>query len=298
MQVGLGIPHVGPALGDAAGLRRFAVGAEELGYASLWCGDRLFTPIDAPPYPGNATQQDMWRGRMARFADPLTVVAALAGVTSRVRFNFSTLNAPLYEPVQLARALTTLDLLTDGRLDLGFGLGWMRDEYDALHLPWSDRGRRLDDLLSFLTAWWTTNPVSFDSSSLGLSLPPTRVDLRPVQAGGPPIWLGGTSEAALRRVGRRAVGWLGFDAVPDDALAWFWAIARQAADEAGRDPDTLRRAIRVNVEPGESTEQIAARLDRVAKTGADEALVEFVFACDTVDEYLDAAERLAAHKSW
>ena len=299
MRIGLGLPHYGPALVDASALRRFATRVEELGYDSLWGADRLFMPLELnTPYPGGDGQLESYRERVGRFADPLAVVASLAAVTSRIRFNFSTLNAPLYEPVQLARMLTTLDFLSDGRLGAGFGLGWMREEYDALDVPWSHRGRRLDDLLSFLNAWWTTNPVTFDSPLLSLSLPPTQVDLRPIQAGGPPIWLAGASEAALRRVGRRATGWLGFDGLPDAYLTALWTSARRAAEEAGRDPDSLQRAIRINVEPGESIAHIAERLGRVAESGAEEALVDFFLACSTIDELLDAAQSLIEDKSW
>jgi alkanesulfonate monooxygenase SsuD/methylene tetrahydromethanopterin reductase-like flavin-dependent oxidoreductase (luciferase family) len=108
IRLGIGLPHYGPALGDANGLRRFSTLIEELGYDSLWGADRLFLPLDLrSPYPGDSSQAERWKGRAVRFADPLAVIASVAAVTSRVRFNFSTLNAPLYEPVHLARMLTT-----------------------------------------------------------------------------------------------------------------------------------------------------------------------------------------------
>jgi Luciferase-like monooxygenase len=101
------------------------------------------------------------------------------------------------DPVLLARLLTTLDVLGNGRLDVGVGLGWRKDEHDiARSADWYRRGEMLGDLLAFLHAWWTTTPVSWDSEFF--SLPPVHADLRPVQAGGPPIWIGGASEAAMR----------------------------------------------------------------------------------------------------
>jgi probable F420-dependent oxidoreductase len=289
MKLGIGLPHFGPMLTDAASLRRFAARAEELGYGSLWAGDRLFTPLrPKSAYPGD--DYSFYLERVGRNADPLTVVATAAAVTSHIRFNFSTLNAPLHEPVQLARALTTLDFLSDGRLGVGFGLSWVRDEYDALGLEWANRGRRLDDILSFLDAWWTTNPVTFESRTL--SLPAAQVALRPVQPGGPPVWLGGASEAALRRVGRRASGWLAFDTLPTELAASLWEVARRSADAAGRDPDALERSVRVNVEPGEQVDRIIERLDEVAASGADEAVVEFSLALSTVDEALELAQEV------
>ncbi|MFD2494330.1 TIGR03619 family F420-dependent LLM class oxidoreductase [Amycolatopsis jiangsuensis] len=291
--MGLALPQYGPALADARGLRKFASSSEEIGYDTLWCGDRLFTPVTPDTaYPGGDYRP--YLERIARGAEPFTLVATAAAVTERVRFNFSTLNAPVHEPVQLARTLTTLDFLSDGRMNAGFGLSWMRDEYDAVGLSWAQRGRRLDDILDFLAKWWTTNPVSFESQAV--SVPPTRVDLRPVQPGGPPIWLGGASAPAFARIGRRAVGWLGFDRVPQEFLAPLWEVARRAADDAGRDPQALQSAVRVNVDPGESPGEVAARVERVREAGADEVVVDYLFASSSVDETLDLALELMARQ--
>lgn len=290
MRLGIAVPHYGPALSSATDLRRFAVEAERLGYARLWCGDRLFLPTDLKgDYPG--TDYPIYAERGNRFADPLTVVGTLAAVTSTIRFNFSTLNAPLYPPVILARALTTLDFLSDGRLDAGFGLGWMRDEYDTLDLPWSRRGALLDDLLSFLHSWWTTNPVEYEGR--GWSFPRSQVGLRPVQPGGPPVYLAGVTERALERVGRRATGWLTFDAIPPEVRSAMWATVCRSAEQAGRDPRQLTQVVRVNGEPDESLEHIAERLARLAADGVDEALVDFFFTYTGIDDFLAAAERIA-----
>jgi probable F420-dependent oxidoreductase len=292
MKLGIAIPHYGPALSSAAELRHFAVEAERLGYVTLWCGDRLFLPTDLQgDYPGSDADYQIYAQRGNRFADPLTVVSTLAAVTSTVRFNFSTLNAPLYHPVILARALTTLDFLSDGRLDAGFGLSWMRDEYDTLGLPWSQRGARLDDLLSFLDTWWTTNPVEYEG--LGWSFPRSDVGLRPVRPGGPPVYLAGLTEPALERVGRRGSGWLTFDAIPPEMRNTMWSAVRHAAEDAGRDPQQLTQMVRVNGQPGESLESIAERLTRLEEDGVDEALVDFFFTYTTIDEFLKAAERIA-----
>jgi alkanesulfonate monooxygenase SsuD/methylene tetrahydromethanopterin reductase-like flavin-dependent oxidoreductase (luciferase family) len=141
-----------------------------------------------------------------------------------------------YEPPHLARLLTTLDVLSDGRLGVGVGLGWMNDEHDiARSADWYRRGEMLYDLLAFLPAWGTITPVSWDSEVF--SLPPVHADLRPVQAGGPPSWIGGASEAAMRRVGQGGTGWLGFEGLPDEVADHLWSIARRAAHDAGRDPD-------------------------------------------------------------
>ena len=205
---------------------RHAVGRRSTGHAG---GHASTYPGKEQPYPP----------QMTRYLDPVLLWTVAATATSRVRLNASTLNTFYYEPVHLARQLTTLDVLSDGRLDVGVGVGWMKDELDiARGADWHRRGQMLDDLLAFLHQWWTTTPVSWDSEFF--SLPPVHADLRPVQAGGPPIWIGGASEAAMRRVGRIGTGWLGVEGLQDESTDDLWSIARRAAQDAGRDPDALK----------------------------------------------------------
>jgi probable F420-dependent oxidoreductase len=291
MKLGFGIPVIGPAVSSAAGLSAFCAGLEDLGYDSLWAADRLVTPV-APqtPYPG---KEQPFPPQMTRNLDPVLLWTVAATATSRVRLNSSTLSTFYYEPPHLARLLTTLDVLSGGRLEVGVGLGWMKDEHDiARSADWHRRGKILDDLLAFLHAWWTTNPVSWDSQFF--SIPPTHADLRPVQAGGPPIWIGGASEAAMRRVGRSAVGWLAFEGLPDDVVASWWSIARRAAEDAGRDADALKTAMRINLEPNTSVDSLADKLKRLAESGTDEAFVDAFAAFPSLDQTLEFASQLIA----
>jgi probable F420-dependent oxidoreductase len=287
MKLGFVIPFVGPAVSSAAGLSAFCGGLEDVGYDTLWVGDRLVTPVNMQAtYAG---KEQPYPPQMKRYLDPVLLWTVAAAATSRVRLNASTLSTFYYEPTHLARQLTTLDVLSDGRLDVGVGVGWMKDELDiARGADWSRRGRMLDDVLAFLQQWWTTTPVSWDSEFF--TLPPVHADLRPVQAGGPPIWIGGTSEAAMRRVGRSGTGWLGVEGLPDsDRL---WSIARRAAQDAGRDPDALKTAIRANLEPGMSVDMVADKLERLADSGADEAILDAFALFPTLDKMLDFASQV------
>lgn len=170
----------------------------------------------------------------------------------------------------------------------------MKDEHDiARGADWRRRGRILDDLLAFLHRWWTTTPVSWDSEFF--SLPPVHAELRPVQAGGPPIWIGGVSEAAMRRVGRSGTGWLGVEELQDEFTDHLWSIARGAAQEAGRDPDALKTAMRINLEPGTSVDSLAGKLKRLAGSGVDEAFVDAFAAFPSLDQTLDFASQVIAH---
>src|ERR1700744_5847733 len=221
MKLGFALPIVGPAISSAAGLSAFCRDLEDLGYDTLWVGDRLVTPVDMhSTYPG---KEQPYPPQMTRYLDPVLLWTVAATATSRVRLNASTLSTFYYEPPHLARLLTTLDVLSNGRLDVGVGIGWMKDEHDiARGADWDRRGKMLDDLLGFLKEWGTTAPVSWDSEFF--SLPPVHADLRPVQAGGPPIWIGGASEAAMRRGGRRGTGWVRGGGVAGGGNRGLWGV--------------------------------------------------------------------------
>jgi len=291
MKLGFAIPVIGPAVSSAVGLASFCRGLEDLGYDSLWVADRLVTPV-APqtPYPG---EPQPFPPQMTRNLDPLLLWTVAATATSRIRLNASTLSTFYYEPPHLARLLTTLDVLSDGRLEVGVGLGWMKDEHDiARSADWHRRGQILDDLLAFLRTWWASNPVSWDSPFF--SLPPTHADLRPVQEGGPPIWIGGASGAAMRRVGRSGTGWLAFEGLPDAVAGNLWSIARRTAQDAGRDPDALKRAMRINLQAGTSVASLAGKLKRLAESGTDEAFVDAFAAFPDLGQMLEFASQLIA----
>ncbi|MDA4107807.1 TIGR03619 family F420-dependent LLM class oxidoreductase [Mycolicibacterium holsaticum] len=287
MKLGFVIPIIGPAITSAVGLSAFCRGLEDLGYDTLWVGDRLVTPVDMQAtYPG---REQPYPPQMTRYLDPVLLWTVAATATSRVRLNASTLSTFYYEPTHLARQLTTLDVLSDGRLDVGVGVGWMKDEHDiARGADWRRRGRMLDDVLAFLQEWWTTTPVSWDSEFF--SLPAVHADLRPVQAGGPPIWIGGASEAAMRRVGRVGTGWLGVEGLQDsDQL---WPIARRAAQDAGRDPDALKTAMRIDIGPGASVDSVVDKIERFAGDGVDEAIVDAIPLFPTLEQLLDFASQV------
>ncbi|MFJ6695536.1 TIGR03619 family F420-dependent LLM class oxidoreductase [Streptomyces sp. NPDC091272] len=270
MDIGISLPqygsHARPEL-----IAAYARDAEQLGFDSLWVGDRSLAPVEpSDVYPGY-TKEDPYPEGFKRFVDPLVALTVAATATTRVRLGTSTLNAPWYPPLLLARSLTSLDLVSNGRLDAGFGVGWMRDEYTSVNADFSKRGAQLDEILDLLEKIWTENPFGHRGETW--QIPDSHVDLRPAQQGGPPVYLGGFGPAAMHRIGRRAAGWVGI-AMPDAGHDALWGMARQAAEEAGRDPESLRQLIRVNVNPGETAEDIANTLRAVRAWGAQGAFVE------------------------
>ncbi|MER7762783.1 TIGR03619 family F420-dependent LLM class oxidoreductase [Streptomyces sp. NPDC097619] len=283
MQIGIALPqygtHARPEL-----IAPFARDAEAAGFHSLWVGDRALTPVRPEDlYPGH-TPEDPYPAEYKTFLDPLTVLTVAATATSRVRLGTSTLNAPWYPPLLLARGLTSLDRLSDGRLDPGLGIGWMRDEYRGVGADFGRRGADLDEILDVLHGFWTREPFAHEGARW--TIPAAHVGLRPARPGGPPLYLGGFSEAAMRRIGRRAAGWVGV-ALPPAAHDRLWDTARRAAEEAGRDPDGLRRYIRHNPGPGDSAEDIAAVLAGVRATGAEAAFVDLQQCVPTPAEALE-----------
>ncbi|OZM74831.1 LLM class F420-dependent oxidoreductase [Amycolatopsis antarctica] len=289
MRLGIALPQYG-ALADPARIGEFAAVAEGLGYRSMWAGDRVLTPTrPSDLYPGG-TPDRPYPPEFTRFVDPLVTLTAAAGTTTDARLGTSTLTGTLHPPVLLARSLTSIDLLSGGRLEVGLGLSWLRDEYTAAGVPWAERGRRLDELLDVLTAMWTSNPVSHDGPHW--RIPESTVDLRPAQSPRPPLLLGGFTRRALERVGRRADGWLGVE-LPAPLFRERWDLVRAAAESAGRDPDAVRRVVRVNPVADTSVPELARRLDAVRELGAEDVFVDLHYVADGVDAALEYAAALA-----
>jgi probable F420-dependent oxidoreductase len=279
VKLGLALPQYGP-LADASRIASFAAAAERMGFHSLWVGDRLLTPL-APHDPYPAPRPQPYPPEFTRGLDPLLTLTVAATATSRVRLSSSTLNAPWHNAVLLARSLTSLDVLSAGRLDVGVGLGWMRDEYEAAGVDWSTRGARLDEMLDVWRLLWTENPVSF--AGRFFRFPESVVDMRPVRPGGPPILLAGMTPPAMERIGRRADGWLMVQGLPPPYEGMLWDTARRAADAAGRDPDALRRVRRINRDYPAAVET----------AGVEEAFVDLTYSTGSVDEALSVAADLA-----
>jgi probable F420-dependent oxidoreductase len=229
-RLGFGLPVSG-SWATPANLVTIARRAEQLGYHSVWAFQRLLHPAEGD-----------WGPMYRSVQDPIVSLAYIAAVTERVRLGFAVVNAPFYSPIVLAKQLSTLDQVCAGRLDAGLGLGWAEQEFAAVGVPQARRGARTEEFVQCLKAIWTQDVVDFDGEFY--RVPPARVEPRPVQRPHPPLLLGGGAERALRRVGRIADGWISASRHDLRSIAGDIAVMRQAAEQAGRDPEALRFIVR------------------------------------------------------
>jgi probable F420-dependent oxidoreductase len=183
--------------------------------------------------------------------DPVLPLAYAAGHTERIRLGTATVCAPFTAPALLAKAMTTLDVLSDGRVTVGLGMGWMPEEYAAAGVPFERRGARMDEYLRCLEALWTQDPVEFAGEFY--TVPRSHVRPRPVQRPHPPVLLGGTAAPALRRAGRLAQGWIAGSTHDIAGLRASIETVRGAA----RDPDALQIVVRRTVDGMRELEELA-----------------------------------------
>jgi probable F420-dependent oxidoreductase len=266
--------------------------AEAAGYASLWTYERLLFP-KAPlePYAGS---DEPWPEHSRQAADPLTVLTAAAVATEKVRLGIALLVAAQHTPVQLAKALATMDQISGGRMIAGLGPGWASDDLRATGATRADRGRFLDETLDVFDAVWGPDPVTFRSRRVVIEdayVLPKPVSKIPVMLGGGGSNLGrSTSPKAVERIARRADGWLPLLSTPGPAgaaeLRASWDRLREMASGYGRDTSRMEMIVVGNVTftdrpAGPDRSAFVGTLDEImddvrtaAEAGADELIID------------------------
>ena len=213
MKFDLWMPTASP-MTTAGLLDAVAEGAEERGIGTIWVGEHvvLFGEYDSQyPYADD--------GRIpappgSGLLEPMVTLTYLAARTTTVRLGTAMLLLPQRNPVYTAKEVSTLDWLSGGRVDLGIGVGWLKEEFDALNVPWEHRGRRTDEYLQVLRTLWLDETSSFHGDVY--DLPACEMYPKPVQQP-PPVHVGGETKAALRRVARHGQGWHTFNRSPGRA---------------------------------------------------------------------------------
>jgi probable F420-dependent oxidoreductase len=227
-------------------LQRIASAAETHGFTSLWSGEHVLL-FDEPEknYPYSESGSFGLAGEIG-FPDLFTTLSFLAASTSRIRLGSAVCLLPMRNPVVTAKEVAALDWLSKGRFDFGIGLGWQREEYEALGVPFDRRGARADEYVRMMRSLWCDSVSQFDGELW--SLPPSRMFPKPAQKPHPPIHIGGESDAALRRAVRLSANWIpNMSSATNLASGRPLAAARQnlarLLEEAGRSIDDVEVSV-------------------------------------------------------
>jgi probable F420-dependent oxidoreductase len=282
MKFGFYLPNHGPTARPEP-LAAIARKGDELGFYCMVAGDHILVPENIEsPYP-YTVGGEFPGGASGEYFEQLTLLTYLAGVTRQIRLVPSVMIVPHRPPLLAAKVLATLDVLSQGRLTLGVGVGWMEEEFRALGAPpFAERGAVTDEYLQAFKELWTSDNPSFQGKYCQFSnlkfLP------RPVQQPHPPIWVGGHSRPAIRRAARLGNGWHPVGAIPatplePEELAQSVALLHRYAQGAGRDPaelDVSMKAPLYDAGPGSggprrrfsgSTDQILQDVQTYAEVG-------------------------------
>ena len=269
----------------------FAMRAEELGYRGLWAFQRLLTGAGqdlAPVYHS--------------VLDPMLALTYAAARTTQIRLGVAVINLPYLSPAYLAKQASTLDVLSGGRADIGLGTGWSHIEFAATGSDPNPRGRRTEEYLQVLKTLFNDKIAAYEGEFY--TVPPSTMAPPPVQPGGPPILLGGTAVTALRRAGRLAAGWVSSSRASLEDITRGAQIVRRAAEESGRDPDSLRIVVRGVVRAGVrddaiplsgSWAQIRGNTQRYAEAGVTELFYDLNW--DPLIGSPDADPRMAGERA-
>jgi alkanesulfonate monooxygenase len=222
-----------PELPDARELVEYGVKMEQLGFDSLWVWDHVLLGVK-PHFP---------------IIESLTLLTAIGARTSKIKLGTGILVLPMRNPVILAKQLASMDLLTNGRLLMGMASGWYKREFDAVGVPFEQRGKIMDENLEIMTRLWTEDMVQGEWSRH--KIPAGVMFPKPVQKPRPPILIGGYVDRVLKRAAVTGDGWLTYFYRPE-SFATSWAKIRDFAKEGGKDPDTLLNANQLPICIGKS----------------------------------------------
>jgi probable F420-dependent oxidoreductase len=286
LPIGCTLPSSGAAA-DPAALGALAQTAEELGYDAVWISDHVVVPEEIrSSYPYSVDGRFVTQP-VQPYLEPLSTMGFLAGRTRRVRIGVAVLVMPYRHPLLTAKMIATLDNLSGGRIDLGIGVGWMREEFEALGISsdiYEHRGSATDEQVRILKSVWTEDIAGFDGRFYRFDR--VGVHPHPVQKPHPPVWVGGHTPPALRRTARLGDGWLPIGGrppadLPPGQVAECIAMIRSEAERHGRDPGNIRVQFNAQLDfdatDGRpfsgSPEQIAEQLQSYIGVGVDSFLV-------------------------
>lgn len=275
LRIGAKLPHTG-ALPTRLGLARMAAMLESAGFDSIWVSDHVVFPHEVrSPYPFAADGRVTWPVDVD-YLEPIVALSAITSTTSKAELGTSVLILPMRNPVMFAKQAACIDVLSGGRLVLGVGAGWLREEFEALGADFKARGAVLDEWLDIARRCWTGTVEPFEGRFYRL---PEAIYCRPTPLRRTPVLIGGMSRHALERAGRIADGWLAqyaLDELSESSLAAGVDVIREAAARAGRqraEVDSFRVVVRVTG-ADRKLPALAARLASLAEAGATDLVVD------------------------
>src|SRR5512132_575807 len=258
MDIGCHLPNPGP-LANGEALTRFCREAEQRNVASLWVSDHVIFPRTATgSYPGGRFPHPPDKP----YLEPVVARAAAAVCTSRARLGASVFILGHRHPVVMAKMLTSIDALSNGRLIVGVGVGWWKEELTILGAPFEKRGRQGDEAIEVFKALWTQDNPSFEGTFFrfrDLGFAP-----KPVQKPHPPIWVGGDSPGAFRRVVTLGDGWHATSKTPEQLREALGRL-RAAADAARRPFDSIALSLRYSLKDELLAQGTQAVVDELAE---------------------------------
>lgn len=289
MKIGVHLPQWGESA-TRSGVIDVAQAAEDARLDSVWVADHIVFPVESEsryPYRPDGVPFNVEEG----FLEALTQLAVVAGATSRIGLGTSVLVLAMRDPLVTAKVATTIDVLSEGRLQLALGAGWWREEFETLGQRFDKRGARMNEQIDILRAAWTKPTFSHEGESYRfaeLSCTPL-----PVQPGGPPLLIGGMGTAALRRAAERGNGWHAVGADLDTLRE-----ARTQLDEFARAADRDPGEIIMSTSAGVSRDagRAVVRLQDLAEVGLEQVVLNFEGEAADIIERIEwlAAEVLPA----
>jgi probable F420-dependent oxidoreductase len=287
MKLGVFLPVSGKAAVPEV-LTDAAQQAEGLGYDSVWAAERLVNPWEmktAYPYKENQSWQSFVSPDIP-FLEPLTCLSFLSGVTKKVQLGISVAVLPYRHPLYTARVATSIDTLSNGRLILGVGIGWMVEEFAALGVPFNKRGAMSNEQLEIFDLLWKTERPSYHGKHYNFD--PVSVSPRPVQKPRFPIWTGGESEAAVKRAATYADAWFSYHVkISAKELAEKYAVVKKISAEIGRAKPPILcccRPVEITQEPVPqddqdlkgTPEQLIAAMKKFKDIGVEHMALQFM----------------------
>ncbi|MDB5394751.1 MAG: class F420-dependent oxidoreductase [Rhodospirillales bacterium] len=302
MLIGVTVPNSGPLAASGAAVD-IAEYAEQCGFASVWVVDHLILPhVSSEAYP-YTRQSGVSLPPTWPILDPLIALAAIASRTSRVLLGTGVYLLPLRHPVINAKLAVSVDVIAKGRLRLGVGLGWIKEEYTTLNVSWNDRGKQFDEQIDLLRTLWRDEAPNFNGhfwqvKEIGFEPKPVKGTI--------PLLIGGKNNAARRRAAKRGDGWHLIDMEPAEVAAARAALAEDCR-AAGRPPDQVPTSMYASLMIGDSeisddarqfplmgsVGQIAKKLREYHEAGLDH-IVLAARGLNTINEYTHLFDRIRA----